>query len=460
MIQQASPPPPKKRHHGDTVNLRNQTNRSIGCTDATAATEQLTVPPTAEADALMQPITADGIRPQKRFYRQRAHCNPLAHNDSYDYPVSPYKMDWTSGSNLYPGVVDGDVTTNATQARNESAEKEHRSHSQSQQPTVLDIGCGFGGLTLALASLLPHENICGMEIRAKVTEYVRLRIVAARLERSYCINPHAIEHSIPPPPPQTTIATTNENTSTSTMSLPAIPKSSVESKSSEVSSLETATTAAVPSSQQQQHHYNNCGVIRTNSMKYLPNYFLPHTISKLFFCFPDPHFKRKNFPRRIVSYRLLDEYAYVLRQQGQQKPFDLPKSDKILCADETMNMGNKGSSAGKLYAITDVKELHDWHVNACNTHPLFVPLLISESSSLSTSSSNRKNIPNKDDDDNDPFIYAMKYLTEEGQKVDRNHGSKYYIIYECRHRPTFNDDDDDKNVSPPPIVHAGNFFLN
>jgi hypothetical protein len=29
------------------------------------------------------PITVDGDIPQKRFYRQRAHCNPLAHNDTF-----------------------------------------------------------------------------------------------------------------------------------------------------------------------------------------------------------------------------------------------------------------------------------------------------------------------------------------------------------------------------------------
>jgi tRNA (guanine-N7-)-methyltransferase len=30
------------------------------------------------------PITLDGDMPQKRFYRQRAHCNPLSHNTSFD----------------------------------------------------------------------------------------------------------------------------------------------------------------------------------------------------------------------------------------------------------------------------------------------------------------------------------------------------------------------------------------
>ena len=29
--------------------------------------------------------------PQKKFYRTRAHCNPLSFNDAFEYPVA---MDW------------------------------------------------------------------------------------------------------------------------------------------------------------------------------------------------------------------------------------------------------------------------------------------------------------------------------------------------------------------------------
>jgi len=244
----------------------------------------------------LTPITAEGERPQKRFYRQRAHCNPLAHNDSYEYPVCPAVMQWSNAESgwFYP----------ETQG----------------VPTVLDIGCGFGGLTMALATQLPNETVLGMEIRAKVTEYVRLRIVAARKE---------------------------ENT----------------------------------------HH--NAAVLRTNSMKFLPNYFDKHSIHKILLCFPDPHFKRKNHPRRIISVRLLSEYAFVL------KP-----------------------GTGKLYCITDVKELHEWHVAHCDAHPLFRRIVVS------TDDKNQYNV------DEDPCIHTMITATEEGQKVDRNGGEKFYAVYE------------------------------
>jgi tRNA (guanine-N7-)-methyltransferase len=255
------------------------------------------------------PITHEGEMPQKKFYRQRAHCNPLSHNDTFEYPLRPDLMDWSI---------------------------DH--YKDNVQPTVLDIGCGFGGLTVALATILPNERILGMEIRAKVTEYVRLRIVALRKE--------------------------------------------------------------------QPGQYQNASVMRTNSMKFLPNYFAKASLSKMFFCFPDPHFKRKNHPRRIVSERLLSEYAFCLKE------------------------------GGRLYTITDVKELHDWHVEHCDKHALFERL---EENELLQ--------------DDDPCVAAMRTETEEGKKVERNGGNKYYAVYR-RRRKTQEGASTTTNV-----WHAGNFFF-
>ena len=48
--------------------------------------------------------------------------------------------------------------------------------------------------------------------------------------------------------------------------------------------------------------FNNIAVLHTNSMKTITNYFKKGQISKMFFCFPDPHFKRANYRRRIIKY--------------------------------------------------------------------------------------------------------------------------------------------------------------
>ncbi|VEU42038.1 unnamed protein product [Pseudo-nitzschia multistriata] len=251
------------------------------------------------SNSRIAPITSEGDMPQKKYYRQRAHCNPLSHNDNFQYPLRPDKMDWTEEH--YPGW---------------EKYKPSGTTADAVVPTVLDIGCGFGGLTVALATILPNETILGMEIRAKVTEFVRLRLLALRKE--------------------------------------------------------------VPGS------YENASVMRTNSMKFLPNYFRKGCLNKLFFCFPDPHFKRKNHPRRIVSERLLSEYAYFL------------------------------APGGKLYCITDVKELHEWHVAKCDAHPLFER--IEDEKVLAA----------------DPCVNAMVTETEEGKKVARNKGDKYYAVYKYR----------------------------
>ena len=100
-------------------------------------------------------ITKEGEMPKKCFYRSRAHVNPLSHNDAFEYPVGPDDIDWRT---LYP-----------------------RMSGSKELPTIVDVGCGFGGLTVALADLFPDDYSLGVEIRAKVTEYVRLRILALRV---------------------------------------------------------------------------------------------------------------------------------------------------------------------------------------------------------------------------------------------------------------------------------------
>ena len=121
----------------------------------------------------VEPVTAEGMRPQKRYYRQRAHCNPLSHNDAFGYPQSPAEMDWTGHRDVHgiDGVQTG--TDNAikddTTLNNSAGEPHYPNLPPGTTPNVLDIGCGFGGLTMALATLLPTDVILGMEIRAKVS---------------------------------------------------------------------------------------------------------------------------------------------------------------------------------------------------------------------------------------------------------------------------------------------------
>ncbi|XP_054640744.1 tRNA (guanine-N(7)-)-methyltransferase isoform X3 [Dunckerocampus dactyliophorus] len=118
--------------------------------------------------------------PQKRYYRQRAHSNPMAHH-TFDYPVCPEEMDWAT---LYPHFC-----------------SEHQSNEErTPQVEFADIGCGYGGLLVELSPLFPDKLMLGMEIRVKVSDYVQDRIKALRESKpgSYqniaCIRSNAMKY--------------------------------------------------------------------------------------------------------------------------------------------------------------------------------------------------------------------------------------------------------------------------
>ncbi|KAI0029748.1 guanine-N-7 methyltransferase [Vararia minispora EC-137] len=178
----------------------------------------------APADA---PPPPPSLLPQKKHYRQRAHANPFS-DHALDYPPAPAAVDWAAH---YPAFA-----------------------ATGKVPALADVGCGFGGLLVALAPLFPDELILGLEIRVQVSQYVQDRIAALRTT-------HAHAHPSP-------------------------------------------------------GLYQNISVVRANAMKFLPNYFARASLRALFFLFPDPHFKQRKHKARIISPALLAEYAYALRPGG------------------------------------------------------------------------------------------------------------------------------------------------
>lgn len=127
--------------------------------------------------------------PQKKFYRQRAHSNPMA-DHSFEYPVSPDQMEW---HHYFPSFFPS------------KDELENHDDSQDQlgsslrQVEFADIGCGYGGLLVSLSPLLPETLMLGMEIRVKVSDYVKDRIKALRnqnpgqYENIACIRTNAMK---------------------------------------------------------------------------------------------------------------------------------------------------------------------------------------------------------------------------------------------------------------------------
>ncbi|KAJ3382289.1 tRNA (guanine-N(7)-)-methyltransferase (tRNA(m7G46)-methyltransferase) [Lobulomyces angularis] len=238
--------------------------------------------------------------PQKRFFRQRAHANPFSDHD-IDYPVKPEDWDW---SPFFPKFIGPEVTDGFPSAN---------------KVEFADIGCGYGGLLMALSPLFPDKLMLGMEIRLKVEEYVQKKIEGLRSQN-------------------------------------------VDKKFNEAGS------------------YQNISVMRMNAMKFLPNFFEKGQLTKMFFLFPDPHFKKRKFKARIITPQLLAEYAYII------KP------------------------GGILYTCTDVRDLHNWMVKHLDKHPLFKKMTQEEL-------------------DNDICINCVMTETEEGKKVERNKGDKFLACY-------------------------------
>jgi len=166
----------------------------------------------------------------------------MADHEITDVPTSPDEMDWHAHYPQYFAPL---------------SELSSHNCENNKIVTIADIGCGFGGLSVKLAAMFPEKLTLGLEIRPRVVDAVRSRIVKLRTQAT-----------------QSTHAT------------------------------------------QQNGHYQNVSVMRINIMKQAPNVFRKGQLEMMFFLFPDPHFKKANHRRRVINPNFLAIYAYILRVGG------------------------------------------------------------------------------------------------------------------------------------------------
>ncbi|KAK7198397.1 tRNA (guanine-N(7)-)-methyltransferase [Novymonas esmeraldas] len=183
----------------------------------------------------------------------------------------------------------------------------------------VDVGCAFGGMLFSLAEVFPTTCMMGLEIRPKVVSFAQEKALALR----------------------------QENAASSTQ------------------------------------HYRNIWFEQMNVMKFGSNCFGKGQLSRLFFCYPDPHWKRKNIRRRIISPGLVQEYAYWLRH------------------------------GGLLYTVSDVAELEEWMVQCLDGSPLFRRMTEEE---LSTS-------------EHQQVLGIVTGSSEDAQRTERKGLQKHFAVH-------------------------------
>ncbi|KAL1964666.1 hypothetical protein VTN77DRAFT_6692 [Rasamsonia byssochlamydoides] len=339
--------------------------------------------------------------PKKKFYRQRAHANPFS-DHKLDYPISPAHMNWAAH---FPAFVDPDPEkTTLSGARKLVKDVE-----------VVDIGCGFGGLLVGLAPLMPDTLMIGMEIRTQVLDYLRTRIHALRSQQQKA---RGISTSSTTSRSSATPAATSEGSPQPSSSSNSNQADTAASPLSDAPSLPD-TTASVSPSSAVPGGYQNISALRANTMKFLPNFFARHQLSKIFICFPDPHFKARKHKARIISSSLNAEYAYVLRP------------------------------GGLLYTITDVEEYHLWILRHFGQRTTTTEGAKDENEAEVDQEEEEEEeteagvlgvrelwerVPNEELE-NDECVRVMKEETEEGKKVTRNNGPKFVAVFRRRPDP-------------------------
>ncbi|KKK20639.1 hypothetical protein ARAM_000161 [Aspergillus rambellii] len=251
-----------------------------------------------------------------------------------------------------------------------------------------------------------------MEIRAQVAEYLTSRIHALRFQQTH------LQHSS-----TTTTTTTTSSSSSSDPNLEKLPPVPSAIPTTE----ESDTAADSPPSEQVSTvpgGYQNISALRANTMKFFPNFFARGQLSKIFICFPDPHFKTRKHKARIVSESLNAEYAYSLRP------------------------------GGLLYTITDVEEYHYWILRHFKQDDAEGPPGGSGDATAPAASGTVEKLPGveelferltEEELRLDECVRVMMDSTEEGKKVTRNKGNKYVAVFRRKADPEWPLDDDDDN---------------
>lgn len=151
-------------------------------------------------------------------------------------------------------------------------------------------------------------------------------------------------------------------------------------------------------------------------------------LSKVFFLFPDPHFKARKHKARIISYVLETNSPSPNSPRCRSltphaRTHRLSVSVRFISPTLLAEYAYILRPGGIVYTITDVHDLHLWMVKHLSAFPLF------------------ERIPNDAPELlADPVVEAVRVSTEEGKKVERNKGSKWLACFRRREDPVWGEE--------------------
>lgn len=318
---------------------------------------------------------AQGVKhPRKALYRARAHANPLS-DSQWPVPARPSDYDWSDHFQEFFRAAKGTatpLTDHRTTDANAPSAEDTQPHSRSAAPAILDP-------PLHSTDPLSSENLTPPAQGSGTTH-----------------DPATSAQE----DPQTLRQQQNDQAETSGQAdlqvrfadvgcgfggllvrlSPLYPNKLMVGMEirDKVTNYVIERVSALR--REQVGKFTNITALRTNAMRHLPNFFVKGQLHKLFFLFPDPHFKTANHRRRIIQTSLLAEYAFVL------------------------------AVGGVLYTITDVQELGEWMKGKLDAHPLFERISDIEL-------------------EKDAAADLLTSATEEAQKVARNEGKTFRNVY-------------------------------
>ena len=128
--------------------------------------------------------------PKKNKHRMRAHINPF-NELNMPHPKNPEFAQWHLHFPSFFGMVENNKDHMVVNTRKFQIDYENKFENPKKMlPTILDIGCGYGGLMFALTKHFPDNLILGQEIRDKLANFVAKKANTIRINSGYkeCMN--------------------------------------------------------------------------------------------------------------------------------------------------------------------------------------------------------------------------------------------------------------------------------